>query len=353
MAASIVKSQKTTLHLEISPITNLDEISSPKIYIHGIPWQIEASRNNDKNSLAVYLQCTKKDDSSLWTAPACATIKVMPFSDDKIAHIHHITPYVFNSSGASFGTSMLMHWDELLNIEYKFVQDDAIQLKIKIMAEDPNYVERSILKFETIDKSCDCGSHATFRLTISNIKNLMAVRSPPFTVRGMPWDLSVYKCQTSNLSIMLEAKESSQKVSCKMTMSVKLLSSKDDGNSIKKSDTSTVRWPGILDVEDLISWDELLKPENGYVNDHSITLEVKVKADKPDGDIAIVDHSDAAKRRRFECAVCLEGLDNQDISATECGHMFCTTCVVKAIKNRRVCPLCKGAVQLNKLRRLY
>lgn len=129
-----------------------------------------------------------------------------------------------------------------------------------------------------------------------------------------------------------------------MKMSVTLLSSNDDVDPMKYSVESQVQWPGVLVLENVLSWDEVSKPENGYVNNNSITLEVKIKADKPEGDVPNVDPCNAAKRGRFECSICLECIGGQDISATPCGHIFCTACITTAIKKHGVCPLCKETI---------
>lgn len=341
--------------MTISPIGTLGEIYSPVVIIHGIPWQFEISKDEDGDSLAVFLKCVKDDDLSNWAVPACFTIKLMPFDDETEPFVHHITPCVFNSSCLRYGTPELIQWNELLDDENKYVQNDAIELKIKIVVGDPNYADRSILKFETIDKSCDCGSHATFRLMVTNVKNLMAVQSPLFIVRGLSWDLFVYKCQSALLGISLSARKVPKEVSCKLTMSVKLLSLNDDKKSIETDAADTMQWPAILDIDNIATWAEVLNPKNGFINNDSIILEVEIKADKPHGNAT--SNSDfnaaAAKRSRFECAVCLESMDNQDVSVTECGHMFCTACITETVKDHHNCPLCNAAVQLNKLRRVY
>lgn len=202
----------STLHLVISPISELDKTISAEVYIHGIPWKVEVEKDEEEQSFGVHLRCAKEDDPSNWTVPACATINLMTFSDEKNARKTYITPYGFDTYHQEFGCDPFIQWDELLKDENKYVKDDTIKLKVKITAGDPNYVDRSILKFENIDKSCDCGATATIRLTVSNVENLMAVRSSEFIVRGLPWDLTVYKCQKSTLGIMLQARKSPKKV---------------------------------------------------------------------------------------------------------------------------------------------
>lgn len=346
MAKVLMKPQTSIVHMVISPVSKLNEIRSPDVCIHGIPWQVKVHK--DEDSLAVHLHCAVKDKSSNWTVAARATIKLSSFSHKKNAVKKYIEPYVFKISRRSCGTYGLIGWDELLNDENKYVKNDAIQLKVEIKAENPNCADRAVLKFEPIDKCCDRGSHATFRLSVTNVENLLAVRSPQFILRGLPWALTVYKSQASTLGVML-SNESSKEASCEMEMSVKLLSTNGDMDPIVESDD--VDNSEYLDIESVISWDKMMKSKNVYVKKNSITLEVKLKAAEPEGDVPNVSQTNAAKRRRLECSICLEDMDDQDTSATQCGHMFCTACITTAIRNRRACPMCQKAVQ--SLQRIY
>lgn len=346
MANAIVKAQVSIVHMEISPISKLDEVWSPTVFIHDIPWQVQAYKDEEMQSFAVFLRCVKDDDSSNWTVPASATIRLLSIAQKNAFYEHTIEPYVFSPSGLSFGKSALIQWDELMK---NYVQDDKIEMKVEIIAEDPNYVDRSILRVETIDKSCDCGSHATLRLTVANVDNLLAVRSPQFILRGLPWTLSIYKHQTSTLEAMLST-ESAEEVSCRKKMTIALLSSKQQADRIEESNEDRTE---VLFVSDIIAWDELMAPKNRFVNNNSITLQVKIEVGQPDGDVANIGSQNVIKRGRFECSICFESLDNQDISTTPCGHLFCSDCIGTAVRNRKACPLCQKPVQLNGLRRLY
>lgn len=178
---------------------------------------------------------------------------------------------------------------------------------------------------------------------------MLAIWSPGYILRGLSWNLSIYKHQTTpSLGIGLES-ASSEKESREMKMSVKLLSSRNDVDPIEKSNADQVKWPGSLDIESIISWDEILKPENGYVNNNSITLEVKVEAGKPkeDSDVSGVNVDQKCEVTfspfQYECSICMERF-SQGISSTQCGHMFCTECIHKPIEDR-VCPVCQAPVQ--------
>lgn len=95
MAEAVVNSQKATLHMTVSPVSDLEETYSPVVLNHGIPWKVEISKHGDGNSLAVYLNCVNENKSSDWEAVAYATIKIISFNAMKSGHVSYITPCVF------------------------------------------------------------------------------------------------------------------------------------------------------------------------------------------------------------------------------------------------------------------
>lgn len=83
MANITVKSQTSTSSMVIKPISKLTTALSPEVIIHGIPWKVKVFKSEKKNSLSVYLHCAKKDNTSTWSAPACATIKLTTYDNEK------------------------------------------------------------------------------------------------------------------------------------------------------------------------------------------------------------------------------------------------------------------------------
>lgn len=86
----------------------------------------------------------------------------------------------------------------------------------------------------------------------------------------------------------------------------------------------------------------MLKVKNGFVNGNSIKLKIEIKSD--------VKMSIETMQSNVQCSICSDVLDSQDISITPCGHLFCTACIIKAIRKSRVCPSCEAASQLKDLR---
>lgn len=340
-----------TFRFKVSDISKLTRVFSPEVIVQGVPWHFQVVKEcvDAKHSIAIYLYSAKEEAPPGWTHAASAVIKLLSFDRDQDPLEYPIEPCVFNANGTGYGEPSLISWDELFDDRKKYVENDSIELDLKIKAEDPNVNNRSKLKLEIIDKSCECDSHAKFRLAVTNIKQLMSVRSPEFMLRNLSWNLSILKNAT-NVAIRLEFEPNSKDIKCNIKMSVKLMSSK--GPSVRKIRVEDHRCCEFLTLKDLISWEELLNPENGFVKDDCIELKVKVKLDELRGALPN-ELKDEKKPKKLECAICLEQIDGQEVSSALCGHLFCTQCIVEAVKNRQFCPSCQAPVALDGIRRTY
>lgn len=350
------------LKMEIPEISKLNEIWSPKILIHGIPWKVQVCKEETekRRSLGVYLVCREKDKSPVWPLWGSASFKLVPFSD-KVKPVEcHCSPFVFDNSTGGFGDQF--EWDAMFDKTNSFVENDTINLEIHVKAENPNDPKRSGLNFKCIHKCCDNGNLATYRLTVTNIVNMMAVRSPKFKLCGLSWNVLISNEHPSYLGVALQLEEDTGNVSCNVAISIRLVSSKNDVHPIEKCDTRQYYHSMDFNAVKVVSLDELMKSKSGFVNENSIILEIELNADKP----VIDDTSDLPNAKRaklnltkgaksvlMECAVCLECIDNQDLASTQCGHLFCFECIEKEATNRGKCPTCTTPVQKNNLRQLY
>lgn len=91
-----------------------------------------------------------------------------------------------------------------------------------------------------------------------------------------------------------------------------------------------------------------MKPENGFIEGRSITLDIGIEVDKPKGA-----KSNETNKLEMECAICLGAIEDQETSLTSCGHLFCSECIKRVVKDRRACPSCNVRVTLKELGRAY
>lgn len=202
----------------------------------------------------------------------------------------------------------------------------------------------SLLDFETIDGSCDKGCMAKFHLTVTNIHNLKSVRSPDFKLGRIIWSLIVFR-NNSNLGIYLHGNKS-----CEIEMIVQLISTQDNQtNSVERQQVQKIQDHGGLYMNDVILWDELLKPENKYVHNNSIEIEVEIKGETCRGECS--KHVEI-RPIKLECTICREGIESQEIASVPCGHIYCLECITQSLLEYEQCPECETAASINDLRRI-
>lgn len=349
--AEVLPFSEISFRFKVANISNLESVWSREVPVQDIPWKVKVTKKTEdgKKSLGIYLLSAKKDMPSNWSHAASATFKLLSFDSTVNALTKDVEPYVFTNNGYGIGDTIIS-WAELFDEKKHYVEDDAIDLEIKIQAEEPSVNNRSKLIIMNIDKFCECSSAATLRLKITNIKNLMAVQSSELMLRKLPWNLQVFK-HSSTLGLRLVWGNISNAISCKTKMTVEIISLKNGVHPIEKVQEDTKKRLAFFYVH-VSSWDELLNPGNGFVNNDDIEMEVKIETEKPTGDIP-KDMKAENVSLKMECAICLEPMGKREISITPCGHLFCTACITKTITDRQICPTCNGPATLGALYRIY
>ncbi|XP_055296499.1 uncharacterized protein LOC129565538 [Sitodiplosis mosellana] len=356
----IAKTPKINFSLNISNISKLNEIWSPEYLVQGIPWKVKVCKrvNEQKESLGVYLYCAEKEKPENWSHVAFGTFKLLPFNNKINPVEYNLDPHVFDNSGRGIGTMSLIDWQNLLDVGKYYVKNDNINLDIKIGAADPDEDAKSKFTFEHIESGCGEGCVTSFRLSVTNIEHLIAVRSPTFNMRKLRWDFSVYKSRSSMLSVCLKSKDINEKISFKSKASVKLISSEGDEKTVEVNRVRSYKNSSELFQFEVGSWDELFKPENGFVKNNSIIMEVLIIMTKPEGvrddqNDSATSSEPQAKVRKMECPICLKTIGDQEVSSTKCGHLFCKACITNSINTHGKCPSCNAVATMNDLHPIY
>lgn len=138
-------------------------------------------------------------------------------------------------------------------------------------------------------------SHATIRLTIPNFTDLKlneknTVISSPCYIWNLPWSLEVKNTTNgTHWSVYLNCDDDNiyNDWSCRVRLQfVTVISYNPNVGNFKKAafkfdlyNQNETGWG----YQDFMTWDKVLDPDNGYLKDNAITLEVKIKAQKPEG----------------------------------------------------------------------
>lgn len=358
----------TKFCFEVSNISDLTEVHLQNLIVNGISFGVQIQKNFGENEpLGLYLYCANNDDSK-WPQVAASTFKLRSFVKGGKAFERHKPPYVFDRYEQGYGFPSFIIWKELFDADNGFVENDTIKLEIQITLADPYEVNKSELIRENVDKCEKCGT-ATFRLSVSNIEHLMAVHTERLMLKQIGWYmLVVYKDHSGHLSFYLNNKTErweddlthdsvhTDDCSCKFRISCTLISSNPNASSAMVKTENLKNWNFIY-LDKLILWSELLKPENGYVENGSIVIEVELKIIKSE-DAATQNDSnnnaakDDEKLLKLECMFCFEGLANKEILSVPCGHLYCSACITEAIISNKKCSVCNFPAELTDLRRI-
>jgi hypothetical protein len=61
-----------------------------------------------------------------------------------------------------------------------------------------------------------------------------------------------------------------------------------------------------------------------------------------------------SSRLEWECAICLETVSSKrGISATMCGHVYCTPCIVEVVYKKKECPTCRRTLDITQVHPLF
>lgn len=360
--ASIVSTSESTFRLKVTNITNLHQVTTPIHVVQDIPWQIKlfvtTQKPNNNKSLGISLICATSDTTQSWSQAASFSFGLVPFDGTTNVIKRVSEPQAFNCNMRTISFPSIVEWCDLIDAAKNLVNDDTIQMDISIDAVDPNDTHQSMLIFENTAKCCENDCLADFKVTVVNVKNLMAVRSPQFLLRGLLWDFCIHKDRSAQLAIQFGLRTTSNKVSCKIKMTTKLNTSKKNVTSMGRVDTKTLKRSQVPLTQRLITWDKLLDTQNGFVENDAITLQIEIKVDKPefvgenDG-INAVQARGTSTQLKMECGICLEAIDGQNLSCPPCGHAYCSACLSDTAEKQKVCPACGIPITKDALQRIF
>lgn len=102
-----------------------------------------------------------------------------------------------------------------------------------------------------------------------------------------------------------------------------------------------------------IPWSILM---NNYVHNDCVYIELQLEFEFQNTSSLIIDEKPSRLENynnHLECPICLISTIGQKPAITKCGHLFCSECIEKSIKNQNLCPCCCTHNELEDLRRIF
>lgn len=335
---------EVSFRFNIPKISALKDCYSPEFIIQGTPWNVGLYRGqkNNEEYLVISLACKSKSQSPGWSRIAYISVELLSFGGQQSAFKKCTSPNVFNGSTSNWDR-WLIKWTDLFDATKKYVENDMINLNVKIVVADPNDKNKSQLNFEGIGAD-------KYRLTIKKVDNLLAVRSTEFLFQNALGSLVVYKDHKHQLGIRLESEFTGD-----LKMLVRLVATKSGRGSFEKV-TNNSKNCSNLAIKSFISRNDVLNRQNGFIKNNSIVIEVQLEPNQSNTGIDINANNVPLPTPRFEleCAICLQRFEGQQVAFTPCGHMFCSDCIKENLKaNRKACPVCNKRIAITQLTRAH
>lgn len=186
--------------------------------------------------------CAEKKKPLDWSQPAKFSIKLQSFEQNVAAVKRNVKPYIYDQdhTAIGFGATSFIKWDDLFDASKGYVKNNTIKLKFYVEVADQNEDAKSNLIFANYEKCCAEGCLVKYRLTITNIEQLIAVRTPKIVFRNITWRLTVCKTHLGYLAVYIQS-FAEDTVSCNIKMTVKLVSSKNADKSVEKITNQEMR----------------------------------------------------------------------------------------------------------------
>ncbi|KAG4071312.1 hypothetical protein HA402_004016 [Bradysia odoriphaga] len=345
--------------MTVPNIIELNEFTSPEFLAGGIPWTIKVQKRDDEDGydplLDIHLICVQSVDILAWEYAAYFSYKLLSFDDNSNADEIHSLPSVHNINNKSYVFTSFVDWDDLFDAANNYVKDGNICLEIKVNTTGANQLNRSKITIESSKQCCENSGSAKFLLKVTDINNLMAVQTPDIILHGSAWFITVFEDHESYLGVGLDPGSSDDNGTYQIKMTSTVINSKTRnqfGKSCEEKDFQYNDFRFSILNEKLVSWVELLKPQNGFISNNSIMLHVEIKISKADEWDSVTMYQEP-NRLLIGCAICLEKFGDQAVSCPPCGHLFCTDCIETAANSRNSCPTCNGPVTSGNLRRVF
>lgn len=350
---------KADFRFSIPNISTFKFQSSDQVLLRGLPWCIEVRRYESKSKdstgdqIGIGLICRNTDDSPDWSCAASAEIQLLSFNRDQPLHKHILEPSIFNAERRARILKTFIKWTDLIDTTKGYVKNGQIEFNVNIKVGAVSTT--NCVSFATLDTCCENATMVKFQLKIPNITDLMIVQSPLFTLRNMPWQMSISNIESSGylkIGLCCNHEDTSSKWSCETTLSVQLIPCRENMAPLERRVDSFVicNEKQSLAIGKFLPWHQLIDPQNGFVENDSICFDVEIKTGKPNC------VKPKPKERRLivelDCPICERNMLGKTVSATKCGHLFCTMCIEEHLKSEKTCVYCNRKIELKQLRRI-
>lgn len=316
---------------------------SHKVVLCGIPWRVRVCKrlNSKKEDVVdVLLVCSPKTSLD-WNCHAKATITLHSSKSEQPSYVKNFPKCEFKKDSASNGLTSFMSWSDF----QRYVYNDQICVGVLLAANPPFYVNESeILQTST-----------RFLFNVNNISKLESKSSAEMKVGGTAWYINLRR-KDGYLAVYTHESRNplNQYWTWEMKCSLKLLSFDESRESVQREfdhcyNLNSRGWG----FSKFLHWDTFIDPTKKYVSKDKAVFEIELKVSQPKPLWNIDQEARLPVNVDLECSICLLCVIGREPVITKCGHLFCDTCIRRALHEQKKCPLCNSVAVQTDLRAIY
>lgn len=350
MTTEIVQStlnfEKVELRITLDTLNTFISFESEVLVIQNQLWmlRIEKANKNGIDCISVILISLIGNGARNWAAFAECTVKLISSNLNKEAYSQR-SMFVFFDKAKSWGFSSFIEWNKLIDLKNGYVNDDTCIFVITLkMAPFQNTIANDLVLFETFKRS----TIAKYRFTIKDATDFFGSCSPELIVNDLPWRIFFHRATNADwqmydtLQIGLKSLNVNMP-SCDISIAWSLIPFDENIQPVKSEKILTMNIGG-MERWDLTRMANLFDPQMKFIENDSFVVKVKFKIIKVNG---LPKKPDPQNWKKFNCSICSGILFDRSVSALQCGHLFCTDCIIDALKCRNNCPSCNQEVTAN------
>lgn len=129
-------STKSYIYFEnVSKFFDNSSMFSPNIVVRGIKWRVEASKRHPSNDLAVFLVPDSNDFRKSESWKVKASFNLINWNSITQGHSMHLDERF--SKTKSWGWDKFLSWDEFINPNNGYIQNDTAKFLVEITVDEP------------------------------------------------------------------------------------------------------------------------------------------------------------------------------------------------------------------------
>lgn len=311
-------------------------VESSEIILNYVSWRVKLCKQNETNSVGVYLESFLNSNVSYWSCEAEASFKLFPVDANDRPIIRNLTKHKYTNESSSIGIEEFADWDEFM---LKYTSENVANFEIEISTSPLEHTPPNVMN----------PIYTRLHIMLNGVTNEPNAQfdyySPEVTVQGVKWRIRIQRID-KYLGISLEANDDDLDLSFsyKVDAEFKLFTFSDPDTTIREPISNQFThyyrhgWPK-MGFANFIEWHDFVHPKHDYVVRNKANFFIQFKVEQPKSVWDDDQPEISTGKQSLACTLCDDEFVNGKIVSMKCGHLLCKHCRDSHIPTH-ICTVC-------------